>query len=265
MTNSDQQGQPSNENEGKLEGSGEPAGRSSRFREKSRPPWYRSKGGWFWIGVSVLALGGLSAALIPVAIGGSHQTASTGQAASTGSSVPGAANGTTTTSGGTGPNGTSRAKGEVISAAKLAENGGALSLPENLESQVISWQSGPAGTQLRAVSSGLGNALQAAGVRQYSPMKHACAQLAASVATAKAGPQIPDAAMQELYAKALSELAKGAADCRTAISLAASGDETVQAHLDTALLNQSVSELSAGATDIFRSTAEIEIVTREHH
>ena len=86
-----------------------------------------------------------------------------------------------------------------------------------------------------------------------------------SVATAQAGPQIPDTAMQKLYAKALTELAKGAADCRTAISLKSSGDETVQAHVDTTMLHQATSELSAGATDVFRSTAEIEIISRQHH
>ena len=31
------------------------------------------------------------------------------------------------------------------------------------------------------------------------------------------------------------------------------------------MLHQSTSELSVGATDIFRSTAEIEILSRQHH
>ena len=134
-----------------------------------------------------------------------------------------------------------------------------------MKSELINWQSGSGGRHLTAVSSGLGDALQAAGIRQYAPMKHACAQLAGSVATAEAGPQIPDAAMQKLYTKALTELAKGAADCQTAISSKPSGDETVAAHVDTTMLHQSMSELSAGATDIFRSTAEIEILSRQHH
>jgi hypothetical protein len=71
--------------------------------------------------------------------------------------------------------------------------------------------------------------------------------------------------MQNLYTKALSDLAKGAADCRAAISIKASGDETTQANVDTATLHQATAELSAGATDIFRSTAEIEILSRQHH
>ena len=249
MSGPDQPGQPSDDNYIPPEGRQQAAGRSSRPR------------GWFWIGLSVIVLLGLSAALLAVGFGGTHQAASSDSSAG-----PGAALGTPgSTSGGTVPKGTSTAKGEVVSAAKLAEKGGALGLPKNTQSQVISWQSGPGGTHLAAVSSGLGNALQAAGVRQYSSMKRACAQLAATVATAKAGPQIPEAAMQELFAKALAELAKGAADCQTAISVKLNGEGTVLAHLDTTMLHQSISELSAGATDVFRSTAEIQIISRQHH
>jgi hypothetical protein len=132
-----------------------------------------------------------------------------------------------------------------------------------MQSQVSGWHADSGGSHLAAVLSGLGSVLQANGVRQYVPMKHACAQLAASVATAKAGPQIPDSAMQGLYAKALAELARGAANCETAISFKQNGSESAEAHLDTTLLHLSVSELSAGATDVFRSTAEIEIVSRQ--
>ena len=96
-------------------------------------------------------------------------------------------------------------------------------------------------------------------------MRYACTQLGSSVATAAAGPQIPDAAMQRLYTKALTELAKGAADCRAAISVKPSGDETNETNVDTTKLHQSTSELSAGATDIFRATAQIQIIARQHH
>jgi len=71
--------------------------------------------------------------------------------------------------------------------------------------------------------------------------------------------------MQELYAKALTELAKGATDCRAAISIKPSGDETNETNVDTTKLHQSTSELSAGATDIFRATAQIQIIARQHH
>ena len=184
-------------------------------------------------------------------------TGSTGSAGSTGSTGP---NG-----GGTTAKGTSTTKGEVISAAKLAEEGGALSLPTSMKSRAASWQSGSGGRDLTAVSSRLGQALQASGIRQYTSMKSACTQLASSVVTAEAGPPIPDVAMQNLYAKALAELAKGAADCRTAISVAPTGDETTQTHLDTTMLHQAISEFSVGATNIFRATAQIQIVSRQQH
>jgi len=210
---------------------------------------------------------GLSAGLIIYATGGTKQAASSGSAGSSGSSqTGGSALGTAGSTGGTAPKGgTSTAKGKVISAAKLAEQGGALSPPTNMQSSVASWQSGSGGRELTAVSARLGAALQAGGIKQYTSMRSACTQLAGSVTAAEAGPRIPDTAMQNLYTKALSDLAKGAADCRTAISVKATGDETTQANVDTATLHQASAELSAGATDIFRSTAEIAILSRQHH
>jgi hypothetical protein len=133
-----------------------------------------------------------------------------------------------------------------------------------MHSSVVRWQSGAGGRNLTAVSSGLGHALQAGGIKQYVMMRYACTQLGSSVATAAAGPQIPDAAMQGLYTKALTELAKGAADCRAAISVKPSGDETSETNVDSTKLHQSTSELSAGATDIFRATAQIQIIARQH-
>ena len=135
-----------------------------------------------------------------------------------------------------------------------------------MRNSVARWQSGAGGRDLIVVSNRLGQALQAGGIKQYSSMRYACSQLASGVATAAAGPQIPDAAMQELYAKALTELGEGRGrlpdgDFRQSHS----GDETIEANVDTAKLHQSTSELSAGATDVFRATAEIQIIARQHH
>ena len=262
MTSPDQQDRPSADN-------GEPPAGS--HQDAARPSRSRHRLSWVWL--SVIALVGLSAALLTYGFGSTHGAASSGSAA-----VPGGTAGAVaSTSGGAAPkepqrvhkprcgSEPSKSKGEVISAAKLAEKGGAVRPPTNMTSELINWQSGSGGKHLTAVSSGLGDALQAAGVRQYAPMKHACAQLAGNVATAEAGPQIPDAAMQMLYAKALAELAKGAADCQMAISSTSSGAESVTAHVDPTLLHQSVSELSAGATDVFRSTAQITILGQQRH
>jgi hypothetical protein len=242
-------------------------GGSPRARSRSRSSRSRFKIGRLWIGVSVIAILALSAGLITYAIGGTKPAASSGSPGSPGSSqAGGTALGTAGSTGRAAPkNGTSTAKGKVISATKLAQQGGALSLPASAQSSVASWQSGAGGHDLTAVSNWLGDALQAGGIKQYSSMKSGCTRLASSVAAAQTGPRIPDAAMQKAYAAALTELAKGAADCRTAISVSPNGEETVQAHVDTARLHQATSELSAGATDIFHATAEIEILSRQHH
>lgn len=241
------------------EGADEPsAGAQHPTTESSlRPP----RSGWLRVMLSVIAFVGLSAVLIGVLIGtGTHQTTSSGSPA-------GPASGTTTSGGiaaAKAPTGVTKAKGKVISAAKLAEGGGALSLPASKQRPAVNWQAGAGGKDLAAVSRWFGDALQAGGIRQYAVMRSACTELAGSAATAEAGPKIPDAALQTLYARALAELAKGAADCRMAIALKPSGDETIDIRVNTTLLKLSVSELATGARDIFRATAEIEIVSRQH-
>lgn len=228
----------------------------------------RSRSAWIGITLSLIALACVTTALIVVATGGG-----THQANSAATGGPSAATGTASGSGvsGTAPgsskasSGVSKAKSNVTSAAQLAESGGAISLPANMKSSVVTWQSGRGGTDLAAVSSRAGNALQAAGIRQYSAMKYSCAQLAGNVSTAQAGPPIPVATMQSLYAKALAELAKGAADCRSAISSTPDGDETVETAVNAKILHQSMSELAVGVNDLFRSTAEIDIASRQHH
>ena len=263
MTSHDQPGQPPEGGRNLPEETQQFTGHFPRSHNKGRPPRSGFKTRRLWVVLSAIAVVGLAAGLITYAVGGTHPTASS---SSSSSGPAGAALGASASGGGTAPKGgTSTAKGKVISAAKLAQKGGALSPPTSMQSHVASWQSGAGGRDLNAVSSRLGAALQAGGIKQYTSMRYACTQLASSVTAAEAGPQIPDAAMQNLYTKALSDLAKGAADCRTAISIKASGDETTQANLDTAMLHQATAELSAGATDIFRSTAEIQILSRQHH
>jgi hypothetical protein len=259
MASPDQPVQRSQDAHEVTEGANEPlAGAQHPTAESSlRSP----RSAWLRVMLAVIAFVGLSAVLIGVLIGtGTHQTTPSGTSAGP---APRA-----TTGGGiaatNAPTGTTKAKGNVISAAKLAEGGGAISLPTRMKRPAINWQAGPGGKDLAAVSRWFGDALQAGGIRQYSMMRYACAQLAGSAATAEAGPKIPDPAMQALYARALAELAKGAADCRMAIILKPSGDETLDMRVNTTVLKLSVSELATGARDIFRATAEIEIVSRQH-
>jgi hypothetical protein len=236
----------------------------TRRRPDGRFSLHRHKSAWLGITLSLIALAGVSAALIAVTVGGgSHQATSGGTSAATGGAqaAPGSIKASQVNQA---PNSSSRAKSNAPSAAQVAESGGALSLPANMQSRVIAWQFGPGGTHLAAVTRLFGDALQARGARQYSAMRSACTQLIHSVSTAEAGPQIPVAAMQMVYGKALAELAKGAADCHAAITIKPGG-ETLGTKVNATMLQQSASELAAGARDIFRSTVEIEIASRQSH
>jgi hypothetical protein len=193
--------------------------------------------------------------------GGSHQATSGGTSAATGG-APAAPGSIKASQVNQAPDSGSKAKGKVPSAAQVAESGGALSLPANMQGRVIAWHSGPGGAHLEAVTRLFGDALQAGGERKYSSMRSACVQLTRSVSTAQAGPPIPVAAMQMLYGKALGELANAAADCQAAITTRP-GAETLG--VNATMRRQAASELAVGARDIFRSTAEIEIASRQSH
>jgi hypothetical protein len=243
--------------------------RDTRPQPTSRFFLPRNKQAWLGITLSLIALAGVSAALIAVATGGGPNKAASGTpsaatgTATSGSTSPGAAPSSSKAS--QAHNGVSKSKDNVTSASQLAESGGALSLPTNAKNLVLTWHAGHGGTDLATVSSQAGAVLQSGGIRQYAMMKNACGKLVGGVAAAQAGPPIPVAAMQALYAKALTELAKGAADCRAAISTTPDGDETVKTAVNSAMLHRSTSELAAGADNIFRATAEIEIASRQHH
>lgn len=252
MSSQDQPGQPPED--------GPEPSEDTQPQLSGRFSLYRNKSGWLRITLSAIAVVGLSAALIAVGFGGGTHGASSGRRL-----VQGTALGTPSGKDGRISIGTGAVNGKVISAAKAAENGGALSVPKSMQSSVVKWLSGPGGTDLAAVSNSMGDALQAAGIGQYASMKNACIQLAGSVTIAQAGPHIPVVAMQKLYAKALMELAKGSADCRIAISAKPDGEESVDAHVDARMVRLSISELGVGARDVFRSTAEIEIASRQRH
>jgi hypothetical protein len=219
----------------------------------------RNKRTWLRITLFLIALAGVAV----VVRGGIHLATSGGTSAATGG-APVASGSLKTSQANQAPNSSSQAKNKVPSAAQAAESGGALSLPVNMQSRVIVWQSGPGGADLAAVTRLFGDVLQAGADRQYVQMRLACVQLAHRVSTAEAGPQIPVAAMQTLYGKALAELAKGAADCQAAITITP-GDEELVTTVNDTMRQQAASELAAGSKDIFRSTAEIEIASRQSH
>ena len=272
MTSPGQSGQTS-EDSNELPPEAHEPPQDTRQRPADRFSVPRHKTAWLGIALSLVVLAGVSAALIAVAVGGgSHRATSAGTSAATGgtSAAPSSIKASpvnqapNSSSKAEGSSSSSKAGGKFPSAVQVAESGGALSLPANMQSRVISWQSGPGGTRLAAVTRLFGDALQAGGIRQYVEMRYLCTQLGHSASTAEAGPPIPVAAMQTVYGQALAELAKVAGDCQAAISVRSDGEDQ-QAVVNATLFGQSKSELAAGARDIFRSTAEIEIASRQHH
>lgn len=263
MTGPDELDQPAEDSSEPTQEAHEPS-QGTRQQSAGRISLPGNKRAWLGITLSVIVLAAVTAALIAVASGGTHQASSGGTSAATegASAAPGSIKAPQVNQARSSGN---KAKAKVPSAAQVAESGGALGIPANMQSRVITWQFGRGGTRLGTISSLFGTALQQRGLRQYPLMKETCTQLAHSVPTAQAGPPIPVAAMQTLYVQALAELAKGAADCQAAITVTPTGDESQQTHVDAALLQQSVSELAAGSRDIFRSTAEIEIASRQSH
>ena len=208
------------------------------------------------IGVTTVAVAAVMAGIALVATGTSQPNLFGSTAERAGASASPAGNKVLGPSVGS----TVPAAASPISAAKLAASAGALPLPANKDALVRKWDAGRGGADLARISADYGAVTQSGGIKQYGPMKAACGQLAAAVATAEAGPTIPDAAMQELYAQALAGLARGAADCRAAISVAPDGDETVRTSENPAILHKSTMELADGARAMYRATAQIEIV-----
>jgi hypothetical protein len=129
--------------------------------------------------------------------------------------------------------------------------------PSRRDLKLLRWKEGPGGAALMAVEKQMGTAMQDAGLKLYAQMKTACASLSSDVSTARSTPPIPDEAMQRLYAGALAGLAGAAADCRTAISMRARGDESVEIHVNRARLNLARVRFAAMSKKLYLATREI--------
>jgi hypothetical protein len=132
----------------------------------------------------------------------------------------------------------------------------ALRWPPRLKPRIGRWAKGPGGAALAAVTAQLGDSMQAANLKLYAQMRQSCASLSGSVAAARAAPPIPAAAMQRLYARTLTGIDRGAADCRRAITIKP-GDEATQTHLNHLLLGRTRAEFGRASARLYRATAEI--------
>jgi hypothetical protein len=138
----------------------------------------------------------------------------------------------------------------------------ALQVPPGRQHQMVVWKKGPGGAAWSAVTTQLGEAMQAGGVRLYPLMRLSCMNLGSSVKTAQAAPPIPDRAMRLLYASVLAGLSSAAADCGSAISIHPDGDEGLRININKALLSRSLAEFAADSKKLYTATAAIRTLSR---
>lgn len=171
--------------------------------------------------------------------------------------------GQATTAGGTG---SAAVRGSPATKAMTADGVGggnngiastALRWPPALRGEMVRWKAGSGGAAWAAVTAQVGVPAQIAAVRQYPEARQACVSLGSSAERALGAAPIPYRPMQHMYATSLAELAQAAADCRNAISVRQDGEETVAIHLNKALLNRALAELTAGSKTLYAATADI--------
>jgi hypothetical protein len=150
--------------------------------------------------------------------------------------------------------------GPGLTSAGIAKT--ALQVPAGRQHQMLLWKKGPGGVAWSAVTTQLGEAMQAAGVRLYPALRLSCVSLGSSVRAAQAAPPIPDRAMQRLYASVLAGLSGAATQCRSAISVHPDGDEGLRISLNKALLNRSLAEFAAYSKKLYTATAAIRALSR---
>jgi hypothetical protein len=148
----------------------------------------------------------------------------------------------------------------AVSTATSASQG----LPDKEVASLTKWNANRGGVMLTVMSSQLGNATQAAGLKLFAQMRQACSKLATEVAAAKAGPSIPDPALQRQYTEALGALAKATAYCEAGISARPYGDEDIETHENVAMVNKSLAAFAAGAKKLYRATAQIKALSLSH-
>lgn len=158
----------------------------------------------------------------------------------------------------------SRASSRAITGANVTSKGvakSALQWPRQLQRQMLHWWTGPGGAALTTVETQMGNAMQAAGLKLYSPMRLACVSLASGIRTAQTGPPIPYDVMQRLYARTLAGLSRAVADCHAAISMHGDGEDT-ETHVNGHLLSQAQAEFADMSKKLYTATAEIQALGR---
>jgi hypothetical protein len=208
-------------------------------------------------GVVLVAAGIATALAASGSPGGSSSTGNTsGVSALSPSGAAGGGNGIAATPATTAP-GSTHGPGQAASGPAPTPHYPRPLKPSSDAAAVQSWNSGPGGTALKKVTADIGVVLQAHGAGAYPQMLQGCVALGHEVSTARALPPIPDAAMQKLYADALSAFKTGAASCVAAITQHPQGVEEVITNVNHVVLNQAISTLNTGVKELYLATGAL--------
>lgn len=142
----------------------------------------------------------------------------------------------------TGCGGHAAATSAPSAAASLAQ---ASSFSGNSTQRVDAWFNDAGKAELENLTDAIGDVQRAPNTA--AALGAACGKLADTVASAQAGPQVPNAAAQSSFASALSQFAKAAADCQAGAS-----------SNDSALLTSAATEISAGSAELGKFDTETE-------
>jgi hypothetical protein len=119
---------------------------------------------------------------------------------------------------------------------------------------VKTWNSGPGGRALAAVTELSSNALFERSTGQYALMLLDCKALSTAVSKALLAPFIPDLPMQVKYLTTLTSFQLAAVECVTAIHEVPDGVEDTVTNVNPTVMDLAASGLSTGASDLYVAT-----------
>ena len=214
---------------------------------------------WIWIALTAaVALAAFAAVHVSGGGGSAFQAGASGHRHGWGPAAAAASTGGTATPN---PDATKPVPKAIPSPVKVT-TASSPHLPRKLAASLVRWKAGRGGAALAGLTLQVTTATQAAGLKLYPMMRSACVQTDSAAAAARAGPPIPDAAMQAHYRTALATLTRAAADCRAAISVRPDGDETLKTTVHARALSASRAEFGAGAAELYQATGKISALGR---
>lgn len=127
-------------------------------------------------------------------------------------------------------------------------------LPPSDPAPVKTWNSGPGGQALAAVTVESGDTLMANAVGQYANMLGYCKALSVAAGNSESAAPIPDAVMQAKYAAAVSLFKLAAGNCTAGIRVVPDGVEDTITDVNHADVNRAATELSSAMSALYTGT-----------